>query len=158
MFLHSSTQRLIFQFSVYSMEQPKHLSSSFHSLTWNLCFSTLGKIFSRWYFSYFSYFSQKTGFDILCKLSPIKTICMKCQILFSGENKKTIINLSSAELAQRMVKVKNWSWHQHQGGGSQVEKLFVFYGYIEEEWDNELLSVSEFKTKNEQLSELNNCI
>ena len=24
---------------------------------------------------YFSYFSQKTGFDILCKLSPVETIC-----------------------------------------------------------------------------------
>ena len=54
---------------------------------------------------YFSYFSQKTGFDISCKLSPIKTICMKCQILFSGKNKKNI-NLSSAELAKRVVKVK----------------------------------------------------
>ena len=30
---------------------------------------------------------------------------MKCQILFSGKNKKNI-NLSSAELAQRVVKVK----------------------------------------------------
>ena len=30
---------------------------------------------------------------------------MKCQILFSGKSKKTIINLSSAELAQRVVKV-----------------------------------------------------
>ena len=34
---------------------------------------------------YFSYFSQKTGFDISCKLSPKETICMKCQILFSGK-------------------------------------------------------------------------
>ena len=31
---------------------------------------------------------------------------MKCQKLFSGKNKKNIINLSSAELAQRVVKVK----------------------------------------------------
>ena len=30
---------------------------------------------------------------------------MKCQILFSVKNKKTIINLSSAELAQTVVKV-----------------------------------------------------
>ena len=29
---------------------------------------------------------------------------MKCQILFSGENKKNITNFSSAEFAQRMVK------------------------------------------------------
>ena len=34
---------------------------------------------------------------------------MKCQILFSGKNKKNIINLSSAENAQRAVKV-NSSW------------------------------------------------
>ena len=49
---------------------------------------------------YFSYLSQKTGFDISCKLSPMETICMKCQILFSRKNKKNIVNLLSAELAQ----------------------------------------------------------
>ena len=33
---------------------------------------------------------------------------MKCKILLSGKNKKkNIINLSSAELAQRMIKVKD---------------------------------------------------
>ena len=32
---------------------------------------------------------------------------MKCQILFSGKNKKNIISLSSAENAQRVVKVKS---------------------------------------------------
>ena len=31
---------------------------------------------------------------------------MKCQILFSGKNKKNIINMPSAENAQRVVKVK----------------------------------------------------
>ena len=31
---------------------------------------------------------------------------MKYQILYSGENKKNLINLSSAELAQREVKIK----------------------------------------------------
>ena len=30
---------------------------------------------------------------------------MKCHILFSGKNKKNIISLSSAENAQRVVKV-----------------------------------------------------
>ena len=34
---------------------------------------------------------------------------MKCQIQFSGKNKKNIINLSSAENAQRVVKV-NAQW------------------------------------------------
>ena len=33
---------------------------------------------------------------------------MKCQILFTGKNKKNIINLSSAENAQRVVKVKTY--------------------------------------------------
>ena len=32
---------------------------------------------------------------------------MKCQILFSGKNKKNNIILSSAENAQRVVKVNN---------------------------------------------------
>ena len=32
---------------------------------------------------------------------------MKCQVLFSGKNKKSIINLSSAESAPSMVTVNN---------------------------------------------------
>ena len=32
------------------------------------------------------------------QLSPMKTYCMKCQILFCGKNKKNAISLSSAEL------------------------------------------------------------
>ena len=35
---------------------------------------------------------------------------MKCQILFSGKNKKNNIILSSAENAQRVVKVKGLSF------------------------------------------------
>ena len=46
------------------------------------------KIISRRHFEIYSYFSQKTGFDILCKLSPMETICMEGQIMFSGKNKK----------------------------------------------------------------------
>ena len=34
----------------------------------------------------FSYFVQKAGFDISCKLSQVVTICMKCHILFSEKN------------------------------------------------------------------------
>ena len=36
-------------------------------------------------------FSQKTFFDISCKLSRKETICVERQILFSGENKKNIL-------------------------------------------------------------------
>ena len=41
--------------------------------------------------------------------APMETICMKFQSLFSGKNKKNIINLPSAKsskLAQKAVKVK----------------------------------------------------
>ena len=34
------------------------------------------------------------------------TFCMKCHILFSGENKADIINLSSSEFVQRLIKVQ----------------------------------------------------
>ena len=54
--------------------------------------------------------------------NPIETIRKKCQILFSGKIKNTVINLSSAEFCQRVVKVNyslllllsvtcNCSWH-----------------------------------------------
>ena len=35
---------------------------------------------------FFLTFFQKTAFDISCKLSPMETICMKCQILFLANN------------------------------------------------------------------------
>ena len=43
--------------------------------------------------------------DISCKLSQMETIGMKSQIKFPAKNKKKITTLSSAELAQRVVKV-----------------------------------------------------
>ena len=42
----------------------------------------------------------------ISKISLLETICMKSQNLFSGKNKKNISNLSSPELAQRVVKVQ----------------------------------------------------
>ena len=39
---------------------------------------------------------------------------MKCQILFSGKNKKNIINLPSAENAQRVVKVNKEELQQRK--------------------------------------------
>ena len=57
---------------------------------------------------FFFLFSQKTSFDISCKL---ETICMKCQSLFSDKNKilfffflLNIIYLLSAEFAQGVLK------------------------------------------------------
>ena len=48
----------------------------------------LGKKEERRIQKYFSYFSRTIGFDISCKLYPLETIRMKCQILFYGKNKK----------------------------------------------------------------------
>ena len=74
--------------------------------------STLGKIFSRQHFEIFLFF-PKTGFDI--------SVCMKYEILICGESKKNI-NLSSAELAERLEKVNlelfygrySYNWYCHQ--------------------------------------------
>ena len=55
---------------------------------------------------YFSYFSQKTGFDISCKLSPKETICMKCQTLFSGENKKNISKCRLLKFVPSMLSIE----------------------------------------------------
>ena len=68
--------------------------------------NTLGKIFIRRQIDFSILFFQKTGFDISCKLSPLETICMECQILFAGKNKKNIINFLFANFAQRAVKVE----------------------------------------------------
>ena len=63
----------------------------------------LGKKEERKIKKYFSYFSWKIESDISCKLYPLETICMKCQILFKGKIRKNLINLSSAESAYCVV-------------------------------------------------------
>ena len=67
-----------------------------------LTLRTLGKNFSRQHLK-FLIFPQEIGFNISCKLSPLETICMKCQNLFPVKN---IINLSSAEHTHRVVIVE----------------------------------------------------
>ena len=41
-------------------------------------------------------FTLKISFDILCKVSPVETICMKCQMLFSGKI-RNIFKMSPVE-------------------------------------------------------------
>ena len=53
---------------------------------------------------YFSYFPQKKGFDISCKLIPKETICMKCQSWFSGKGGK-ISTICRLQNSPRVVKV-----------------------------------------------------
>ena len=54
------------------------------------------------------YFSQKIDFDISCELSPKpkETICLNVEVYFLENNKRNIVNLSSAELMQRVIKFK----------------------------------------------------
>ena len=47
------------------------------------------------------------GFDISCKSSPKETICMKCQSLFSGKDKKNIIICHLLNLP-RVVEIKSY--------------------------------------------------
>ena len=50
-----------------------------------LMLSMLGKNFSRRYFIFFSYFTEKLGFDIPCKFG---TVCMKFQIMQKKKKQK----------------------------------------------------------------------
>ena len=69
-------------------------------------FSTQDKIFR--YIEIFFLFFLKTSFDNPCKLSPVETICMKCQALFSGEDKKTIsYHLLNYSLKMGNVKLRS---------------------------------------------------
>ena len=72
-------------------------------LRYGSCFELMFLIITLWTNSeddklmiFFLYFSQKTGFCIPCKLSPLETIYMKCLIQFSGEKKKKCFKMSSA--------------------------------------------------------------
>ena len=56
---------------------------------------------------------------------------MKCQILFSGKNKSNIMNLSSAEFAQTVVKVKQLNYgyilSQILGTKLKIKLINVFH-------------------------------
>ena len=73
----------------------------------SLAFNTMGKIFRRHFEIFFLFFSPENRiWYFMQTVNPMETICMKCQIQFSGKNEKNVINFSSAELAQRVVKVR----------------------------------------------------
>ena len=59
----------------------------------------------------FLIFSQVTGFDISCTLFQLETECMECQILLAGKTKKVSSNILSADIIQRVVKVRNLLLH-----------------------------------------------
>ena len=67
----------------------------------SLTLSVLGKIFSRRHFEIFFLFSKKTGFKVSCNGDNLHV--MSKPVFW--ENKKDIINMSSSEFGQRVVKV-----------------------------------------------------
>ena len=70
-----------------------------------LTLSTLSKIFSRRHIEIcFLIIPRKQDLIFQANCLHLETMCMKCQILFFGENKKNVTKLSSAELTQRVVK------------------------------------------------------
>ena len=70
-----------------------------------LALSMLVKISADDILKYFLYVFQKIEFYFSCKLSPLQTVCMNCQISFSEKYKKNLINLTSAESAHSMVSI-----------------------------------------------------
>ena len=113
------TQRLKVKISGKIIQSERTLSACLTELFADniIMLSMLGNNISRQHIEiFFSYFFQKTGFDISRKLSQMETICIKCQILFSGKNKKNIIDLLSAGFAQKVVKVK-------PGGTTTMDKM-----------------------------------
>ena len=111
-FLHLNTAS-----NIYSTNK-----SNFQQTYWNILLIFILK-----------YFSQKTGFDISCKLSQKEKICLKCQILFSGKIKRNthITNLPSAEFAQRVI--KSWWWFMWW-------KQYLFLNFLAKTLTNEVLS------------------
>ena len=65
----------------------------------SLSLSMQAKNFNKQHLEIFFLFFPEKIFDISCKLFPMERICMKCQILFSGKNKKNSISSLSTELA-----------------------------------------------------------
>ena len=59
------------------------------------------------------------------EIAPMET-CMQCQILFSVKNKRNIINLSSAEFACSVVKVKQIK-HRNKHKNKEKDIVRNFY-------------------------------
>ena len=84
--------------TVTSPKKHSWMFQTFNTICWV-------KVSAEAILQHLSYFFQKIGFDISCKLSPKETICMKCQSLFSGKNKKNIVKLLSVEFVQGVLRL-----------------------------------------------------
>ena len=67
---------------VFCSNKAQTIPISKRSFCWILSLPLSGQIQQTTNWWQYSYFSQETGFDISCKLSPLETMCMECQICF----------------------------------------------------------------------------
>ena len=94
-----------------------HYSSFIHAW-FNIYHRMLSKNFSRQHFEiFFLFFTENRFWHFMWNVSNGDSLKIKCQILFSKKNKKNIINLSSAEFANRVLRVE-----QSNGPISNKEK------------------------------------
>ena len=70
-------------------------------------FHSLGNFSRRQIDDVFLFVFQKTRFNIPCKWSPMEAICMKCQILLSGKNKKNVSICRLLKDLSRVLSVKH---------------------------------------------------
>ena len=68
---------------------------------------------------------HKTGFDISCKLSPLKTIYMARQNLFSGKNKKNISICRLLKILPRVLSVNYNIQISHHDVNILIMKYFL---------------------------------
>ena len=79
----------------------------------------------------FFYFSlRKTGFDISCKLSPLETICMKCQNLFSRTNKNNISKCRLLKILPRVLSVKVLSINSETIDAVKLLNMMHYVSYL----------------------------
>ena len=82
--------------------------------------------FSRCHIDIFSYFSQKIGFDILCKLSPRETFAWNVKAFFLGKiRKEKKIKVSAAIIF--MQHAKNI---KHAVDGITWQKITIYYFFF----------------------------
>ena len=61
--------------------------------------------FIFFYFLVYFFYFQETEFDYSCKLSPMETLCMKFQILFTWKNKKNVSICRLLKILSRVLSV-----------------------------------------------------
>ena len=94
---HASTDDFQVQYTSVLIVQYRSIWSCSQDRFTDLTLSTLRKIFSRRHIGdVLFYFPQNTGYDISCKLSPLREFAWNVKSCFLVKIRKNITNLSSA--------------------------------------------------------------